>query len=182
MDDEFISHYYKLNHIICDFADRFSYCKLPFKKYCTVDRRIKRDKILTVTKDFYMSIKDERFTTPFLDLYSKNRKYVNFRPTTKENSKINDAITFQVYNTPEVFMSINELNTIQDYLATVHEYSHAVAFRINKDHAIDFGKYPFTEVDSIFFEMLCNESLQQTNKSDALVADIDRFFDYALYL
>lgn len=182
VDKNFIHHYHKLNPYILNFADTFSDETIDFITSLNKYKSINGSKIMTVTKDFYDSIKDDRFTKPFMDMYVKNRFYVNFRPATKHNTKDNTAITFNIFNSPEVFLLVNYSKNINDYLAMIHEYSHAISCRMYKYNSIDFGKYPFNETDAIFFEMVANEQLgkKTEHEIDALVVDIDRFFDYAL--
>lgn len=181
-DKHFIKHYHKLNPYVLDFCDRFSEESLDFITSLNRNKDITPTRIMTVTKDFYDGIKDRRFTDLFDDMYEKHRFYVNFRPATKQNTRNNTAITFNIFNSPEVFLLVNYSKNINDYLAMIHEYAHAISCRIYKYNSVDFGKYPFNETDAIFFEMVANEKLSKNSEYeiDALVVDIDRFFDYAL--
>lgn len=181
-DKHFIKHYHKLNPYVLDFCDRFSEESLDFITSLNRNKNITPTRIMTVTKEFYDGIKDRRFTDLFDDMYEKHRFYVNFRPATKQNTRNNTAITFNIFNSPEVFLLVNYSKNINDYLAMIHEYAHAISCRIYKYNSVDFGKYPFNETDAIFFEMVANEKLSKNSEHeiDALVVDIDRFFDYAL--
>ena len=182
LDKNFITSYHKLFPYILNFADNFSEEEIDFITSLKKDKSINGQKIMTVTKDFYDSIKDTRFTKPFLDMYANHRFYVNFRPANKHNTKDNTAITFNIYNSPEIFLLVNYSKNINDYLALIHEYAHAISCRINRFYTVDFGKYLFNETDGIFFEMIANEELakNEENEIDSLVIDLDRFFDYAL--
>ena len=86
-----------------DFSDTFSEEEIDFITELSTDTTITGDKIMTVTKEFYDSIKDERFLEHFSDMYAKSDFYVNFKPATEDNTREDTAITFNVYNTPEVF-------------------------------------------------------------------------------
>lgn len=182
LDKQFIKYYHKLNPYIIDFSDNFSEEELEFITTLFVDKTITGTKIMTVTKEFYDSIKDERFHKHFEEMHAKSDFYIKFRPATKLNTKDETAITFNVYKTPEVFFYVKYSRNINDYLALVHEYAHGISCRMYDLNTIDFGKYPFNETDAIFFEMILNDRLgkQEQYEIDSLVVDIDRFFDYAL--
>lgn len=181
-DKNFIKHYHKLNPYIMDFSDTFSEEEIDFITELSTDNTINGAKIMTVTKEFYDSIKDERFLEHFSDMYARSDFYVNFKPATEANTREDTAITFNVYNTPEVFYYVKYSKNINDYLALVHEYAHGISCSMYNLNTIDFGKYPFNETDAIFFEMVLIDRLGKTEKHeiDSLVVDIDRFFDYAL--
>ena len=140
VDKNFIHHYHKLNPYILNFADTFSDETIDFITNLNKDKSINGSKIMTVTKDLFDSIKDDRFTKPFMDMYVKNRFYVNFRPATKHNTKDNTAITFNIFNSPEVFLLVNYSKNINDYLAMIHEYSHAISCRMYKYNYISRWK------------------------------------------
>jgi hypothetical protein len=182
LDKNFIKHYHKLNPYVLDFCDTFSEEEIDFITELSTDTTITGTKIMTVTKEFYESIKDERFYKHFSDMYAKSDFYVNFKPATEANTREDTAITFNVYNSPEVFYYVKYSRNINDYLALVHEYAHGISCRMYDLNTIDFGKYPFNETDAIFFEMVLNDGLAKNEKHeiDSLVIDIDRFFDYAL--
>ena len=181
-DRNFISHYYKLNPYVLEFCDNFSEEEIDFITELSTDTTINGTKIMTVTKEFYDSIKDDRFHQHFSDMYAKSDFYVNFKPATEDNTREDTAITFNVFNSPEVFYYVKYSRNINDYLALVHEYAHGISCRMYDLNTIDFGKYPFNETDALFFEMVLNDRLGKEEKYeiDALVIDIDRFFDYAL--
>lgn len=182
LDKNFIKNYHKLNPYVMDFCDTFSEEEIDFITELSTDTTITGTKIMTVTKDFYDSIKDERFQEHFSDMYAKSDFYVKFKPADEVNTKEDTAITFNVFNSPEVFYYVKYSKNINDYLALVHEYAHGISCRMYDLNTIDFGKYPFNETDAIFFEMILNDRLGRIEKHeiDALVVDIDRFFDYAL--
>lgn len=181
-DRNFISHYYKLNPYVLEFCDNFSEEEIDFITELSTDTTINGTKIMTVTKEFYDSIKDDRFHQHFSDMYAKSDFYVNFKPATEDNTREDTAITFNVFNSPEVFYYVKYSRNINDYLALVHEYAHGISCRMYDLNTIDFGKYPFNETDALFFEMVLNDRLGKEEKYeiDSLVIDIDRFFDYAL--
>lgn len=182
LDKNFIKHYHKLNPYVLEFCDTFSEEEIDFITSLSTDPTITGTKIMTVTKEFYDSINDERFHEHFSDMYAKSDFYVNFKPATEANTREDTAITFNVYNSPEVFYYVKYSKNINDYLAVVHEYAHGISCRMYDLNTIDFGKYPFNETDAIFFEMVLCDRLGKDEKHeiDALVIDIDRFFDYAL--
>lgn len=182
LDKNFIKHYHKLNPYVLEFCDTFSDEEIDFITELSTDATINGTKIMTVTKDFYDSIKDDRFHEHFSDMYARSDFYINFKPANEANTREDTAITFNVYNSPEVFYYVKYSRNINDYLALVHEYAHGISCRMYDLNTIDFGKYPFNETDAIFFEMVLNDRLGKTEKHeiDALVIDIDRFFDYAL--
>lgn len=183
IDSDFQQLYYKLNPYIIEFVGRFENEEVTYEVDTDKISSINRNSILNMTNDFYRTIRDTRFTKPYRELRLKSNKLVKFKSKNKfSKNEFDEGITFQIYNTKEILMLIKTNKTIQDIITTIHEYAHGIAFLINQDHSTDLGKYPFVEVDSIFFEMLGTEhvgALLNVPKQ-ALNIDIDRFYDYLL--
>ena len=118
-----------------------------------------KDKVCSVTKDVYDTVKDERFTTPFLELFNKRFHYLNYAKKPKVTSHGNEAVTLPVYNTRDVYIHMYKSGNIHDYLASIHEYGHAITALINQDFRFEYGKSLFIETDGIFFEMIGNDYL-----------------------
>lgn len=142
-----------------------------------------KDKVCSVTKDVYDTIKDERFTTPFLELFKSRFHYLNYVKKPKVTSHGNEAVTLPVYNTRDVYIHMYRSGDIHDFLASIHEYGHAITALINQDFRFEYGKSLFIETDGIFFEMIGNDYLgdNEVDKEQSLVADIDRFYDFVYY-
>lgn len=182
-DSKFIEVYQSLNPYIFDFVDRFETEELSYEVDLTKNPDITPRRILSITNDFYNEIRDTRFVKHSRYLNLRSKELVNFKKDKQKFANSDDAgTTFQIYNTKDILMHINTNNTLEDYVTTIHEYAHAIAFLINQDHSTDFGKFPFVEVDSIFFEMLGTEyvGLIENSPTQALNIDIDRFYDYLL--
>ncbi len=142
-----------------------------------------KDKVCSVTKDVYDTIKDERFTTPFLELFKQRFHYLNYVKKPRVTSHGNEAVTLPVYTTRDVYIHMYKSGDIHDYLASIHEYGHAITALINQDFRFEYGKSLFIETDGIFFEMIGNDYLgdNEVDKEQSLVADIDRFYDFVYY-
>ena len=182
-DKEFIQKMKLFNPFILEFADKYS-MNSPVLDYET-DLKINttEESILKLTKDFYESIKDDRFNIPFKELYSKKNTLVNFRKKLFFKKQENEAVSFGIYNTKDVYLLINKLGLFSDYLASIHEYGHGISFLINQDFSIDDSKHLFIESDAIFFELLGNDYIgnYENLKTKALTSDIERFYDYVYY-
>lgn len=182
-DTKFIETYHELNPYVLNFVDRFETEELSYEVDLTQNPDITPKRILTITDDFYNEIRDTRFVKHSRYLNLRRNELVNFKKGKQKFGNSDDAgTTFQIYNTKDILMHINTNNTLEDYATTIHEYAHAIAFLINQDHSTDYGKFPFVEVDSIFFEMLGTEyvGLVENSPTQALNIDIDRFYDYLL--
>ena len=179
-DDEFMEYMSDYNPYIYSFAETFSQ-EESIIEY-EVDTKIDTSEatILRLTKEFYDSIKDRRFSSPFNELYKKKDRLLRFRKKPVFNKQENEAVSFPIYNTRDVYLLVNHCNMFSDYLAAIHEYGHAISALINQDFCLDNGKYLFIETDAILFEMLGNDMLSSKNGMEkmALTADIERFYDY----
>lgn len=183
MDTEFQKEYCDLNPFIFDFLDRFENEEITYEVDFSKIPGLNRNKILSITADFYREIRDERFVEPSRKLNLRSDELVRFKKSKITDANANDAaITLQIYNTEDILMLIKSDKTIQDIISTIHEYAHSIAFLINQDHSTELGKFPYVEVDSIFFEMLGTEYAGSVLNmpTQALNIDIDRFYDYLL--
>ena len=184
-DRRYINAHLPYTHIIADFATGYQDKEtvIEFKPDYVQLADMSKDKVCTVTKDFYDTIKDKRFTSPFLELFAKRGHYLNYAKRPKVTSHGNEAVTLPVYNTRDVYIHMYKSGEIHDFLASIHEYGHAISVLINQDFRFEYGKSLFIETDGIFFEMIGNDHLEDNNvdKIEVLTADIDRFYDFVYY-
>lgn len=184
-DRRFINGIYGFTDMVDSFATDYQDKEkiINFKPKYKPIPTLSKDVVCTVTKDFYETLKDERFTSPFMELYSKRGPLLNYIKKPKVTYHGNEAVALPVYHTRDVYIQMYKSGDIHDFLACIHEYGHSIAALINQDFRIDYAKSLFIETDGIFFEMLGNDYLSRNgiNKEQTLVADIDRFYDYVYF-
>ena len=132
--------------------------KTPGLKQCTLSK----DDILDITHDFYKSL-NRFFYGNFMKNFYRRKDHIVFR---NYNSKI--KYTGEAINLPSLKESFIELlreYTIEDILTSIHEYSHATSSLINPKH-LSYSKTLFTEIDSIFMELVANDYLEKLFKNN----------------
>lgn len=124
-------------------------CVRPNEVLSTIDTSV--SKILTVSRDFYDSIGGV-----FNDKYKMmSRRFKDTLHISKLGAKeVNNGQTYSVYSTDITFIEIGANQTAQDYISAIHEFGHGISCSINPTGMFDFGKYCFIELDSLFFEIL----------------------------
>lgn len=120
--------------------------------------------ILTLTHDFYRSI-NPFFYEHFMKRFKERDTYLNFGIY---NRRLHHGEAISLPSTNEVFINVNREFTLEDFGTTVHEYSHAISFTINPSHQT-LGKQHFTEIDSIFFELLAYDYFYDLTKNQTAV-------------
>lgn len=129
----------------------------------------KKDKIISTTKDFYNNIGDV-FAKKTNFLYENKKIHISFYKCI-DNDTIS-ALTYKVKNFDEIYIRIGLQNSIEDYLSSFHEHSHAISSLINSEHIeSDFQKC-LSEVDSYFFELVGLDYLKNNGVSQN---DIDNY-------
>lgn len=104
--------------------------------------------IMSFTHDFFNSI-DKELASEFNKIFrerncntkfTNNRSYSCYVPTFKYS-----------------YINITKNNTVDDFLNSIHEYSHGIADRIY--YRGDYSFYPFIELLSMFMELLASDYL-----------------------
>lgn len=110
------------------------------------------DHILSLVDCFYKDF-DEELYQYFLQVYNDRDGTVRCMPLDKKETKT-DGTTLFIDGVKKNFISIYETNLVSTYACTVHEYGHAIANLINPEVAYADREDLFTEVASIFPELV----------------------------
>ena len=109
------------------------------------------DKVVSLCSRFY-----SQFDSFFADVFSKMSQSfddtIHIRKLT--NSVVACGQTYSIYKTDILFFELGYNKTIQDYVSAMHEFGHGIANSINPEAMWDFGTYCFSEVASLFFELV----------------------------
>lgn len=133
------------------------------------------DSLIHFSKSFYSHV-GGKFKEAFTDIAMRFDK--TLRIGNAYISKKCSGSTYNVYGTKVAFIDFNKTGTIQDYLSINHETSHAISIQMNSRAFWDSEKYCFKEVDSLFFEMLTLDTLDNEFDDEALKVKLDTFNDY----
>lgn len=107
--------------------------------------------IVSLSTNFY-----QQFTGVFYDTYQELAKDFRSRLLFLKAKSLYDYTgnTHPILGTSRVYIDVTRVNSTQDYVSHIHESSHGITCLLNKDIMWDFNKYCFTEVDSLFFEII----------------------------
>lgn len=133
--------------------------------------------IVNLTSSFYKGMSRD-FYEPYRELASNFRTRLKFIHS--KNLYDYTGNTHPVYGTSRVYIDVVRNNSFQDYVSLLHESSHGITSLVNQDIMLDFSKYCFIEVDSIFFELIGTEYVgSKLNKEeDAKRIRLAIFRDY----
>lgn len=144
--------------IVRQFSEEFDFSKI---KPQDLPSRIptKPSKIVSLASAFYSNYQGI-FNETYSKLSSNFSTRLNFNKPSGKNFL--DGETKPVYGTDIVFININKSNTIRDYITMIHESSHGITYLLNADVIWDHNKYCLREVDSLFFELIGTEYVENT--------------------
>lgn len=165
----FLSHFKQLVPYVSNFTNSYtSDSFFSFRKLTHYDT--KRQEVLDLTKEFYNTL-DNRFAKPFNRVFDKNKQWIRYA------GNIKACYTWHIYNTNIILMLIGHYYSIEDYLAMVHEYGHAVDVTCSQEEVETDNRIPFSEVVSNFIEMVYGHYLDEKGFSskDLLAYDISTF-------
>lgn len=108
--------------------------------------------ILSMVDTFYKDFDDELYQY-FLQVYNDRDGTVRCMPI-NENETKTDGTTLFIDGVKKNFISIYETTPVSTYACTVHEYGHAIANLINPEVSYADREDLFTEVASIFPELV----------------------------
>lgn len=149
--------------------------KLNIKGETLARIKVSDAKLMEAADLFY-----QQFNGEFNLAYQKVQKGFEKRLRINKYRKVADGLTFSVYNTKISFLEVQREQTIQDFLTINHEIAHSIVNYINKRSIWDVEKYPFIEVESLFFETLTNYQLleNEATSTEALYLAFDIIKDY----
>ncbi|MGN1378840.1 MAG: hypothetical protein ACI4XR_00340 [Bacilli bacterium] len=120
--------------------------------------------LFELTFDFYKK-QDKRIFEIFEKFFNDRQNNVFFTSTPINNDF--DGATFQFSGIDKVFIHINSHEDIRDVPLLIHEYGHAIAFYLNGFDNIKYNSFePFSEIESIFFEILSFDYLDSIHLDD----------------
>lgn len=149
--------------------------KLNIKGETLARIKVSDAKLMEAADLFY-----QQFNGEFNLAYQMVQKGFEKRLRINKYRKVADGLTFSVYNTKLSFLEVQREQTIQDFLTINHEIAHSIVNYINKRSIWDVKKYPFIEVESLFFETLTNYQLLENEETstEALYLAFDIIKDY----
>lgn len=162
--------------IIRDFNEQFK--SIFIKQPSELSKiKISENNIVTLSTLFYQQL-NEPFRDTYAHLAEHFKSRLAFRLLPKDLECAGNAHI--VRHTKVVYIDVGIENTFQDYISLVHEASHAITELLNPDIIWDFNKYCFTEVDSLFFEIVGGDFIgdKTNNKKDDLIVKQRIFYDY----
>ena len=122
-------------------------------RYPYPDIDMSNKEILTLTYDFFKNGTSKYFFSLFEQLF-KQRRRIYF-----VNSSVpgfyGDTL-FLNYD-KSFYVQIGRMHEFNDIAVMAHEYGHGIQYLINYNRNIFYGLFPFSEVVSIFFELICGE-------------------------
>lgn len=125
---------------------------VPELKTCSLSK----DDLLDITHDFYLSLNGLFFGNFMKNFYRKN-DHIVFR---NKGETFYNGETIALPSLKESFIEICRVHTLEDLITIIHEYMHATSVSINPKH-LNANKTIFTEVDTIFIELLANDYIEK---------------------
>lgn len=142
-----------------EFADiTYEPLKVPELKRCNLSK----DDLLSITHDFYKSL-NKFFFGNFMKNFYRRKDHIVFKSHREDSLYVGETITLP--SLKESFIEILRQYTIDDALTTIHEYSHATSVSINPHH-LSSSKTLYTEIDTIFMELIASDYLDNLMKSN----------------
>lgn len=114
-------------------------------------KHISNNDTISLIHDFYQSLDNDTFKL-FLKVFKTRRSHLQFAHPLCNSTY--SGQTFACPSSKDTFISITSDETLNDSEIGVHEYGHAISFLKNNFAYSDESKTPFSEVESIFFELL----------------------------
>lgn len=124
---------------------------------------LSKNDLLTITHDFYKSL-NRYFYGNFMKNFYRRNDHIYF------NSYNNEGISGETIGLPslkEAFIKICRDYTNEDILTVIHEYSHATSLSINPNNLNDTKKSLYTEIDTIFMELVASDYISKLFKDNS---------------
>ena len=109
------------------------------------------DRLISLCSRFYHQL-GGTFADEFGKISQSFDDTIHIRKLT--NSVVASGQTYSIYKTNISFFELAYNKTIQDYVSAIHEFGHGIVNSINPEAIWDFGTYCFSEVASLFFELV----------------------------
>ena len=165
----------KINFIWGDFKEFSdivsSHIEVPKLK----KRSFTKEELFELTHDFYKSL-NPFFYRNFMKNFRMRDTHVTFYNSTTIKGVVGETTPLPSLN--ETFIEVTRKSTIDDPLTLIHEYGHATSTSINPYH-LCMQKDIFTEVDTLFFELLASDFLdKELGISEKVVTHINLLNEY----
>ena len=143
---------------------------LPEKKIETTD-------ILVTTDEFYSQLGGELYTA-YRSLSDTYETRLQFFELIEGCTTLGQTFFFPFTN--DIFIEVGCGDTISDYSTTIHESGHGIASILNPFIGVDYEKYGFSEVESIFLEMIGDDFVGKKlgKRREMLMKTLDDLKDY----
>lgn len=109
------------------------------------------EELFSLVHDFYRDSTDAELFKIFRGMFKKRNRLVHLSRL-QEIEPISESIFLPYYH--KVHIRMKRKRTINDILELSHEYGHLVQYLMNYDKAFFESNYMFTEIVSLFFELL----------------------------
>ena len=175
--EKFYSNLFFLNEKKYDPDSHLERCTSPY---------LPHEDVMTLVKEFYMSIPDDEIRNVFKSIYDKRYSSYKFG-NIEEYVDNDDAYTIFVGGLNKNYMSVHNVSGARKFINTVHETGHAITNIMNPALAVYGDNYFFDEVQSYFFEILAlktfrSEKLNVKELAILLFSNLKCFFDISSML
>ncbi len=120
-------------------------------KYPYPSLDVSNEELLTLTYDFFKNGTSTYFFSLFKQLFKQRRRILFINSSIPE---FYGDLTFLNYD-KTIYMQIKREHEFNDIITMAHEYGHGIQFLINYNRNIHYSLFPFSEIISIFFELIC---------------------------
>lgn len=126
--------------------------------------KITKDDLFTLTYDFFKTLDKKTFEI-FEKIFKYHKKNVIFCSGTI--NKYFCGATYQLYDHMDFYIKMKRYKDIRDVSTLIHEYGHAISFYLNAYKGnYDNKQTPFSEIESIFLEILSFDFLDNIHIND----------------
>lgn len=156
--NDFLTKYRKEKEIIYSNRSIIDEFSGTFAKTCTIPKgvninvpKMSEKEMLELTGDFFGRSLDDELYKKFRGIYKKKEKYVSFGGNGFGQTS-GEALFLPYFN--EAYLRIKKENPIIDLSDLAHEFGHGIQFLTNFDRSIFEENRAFSEIVSIFFQIL----------------------------
>lgn len=164
---EFLKNY-KFLWEICNTISEFTSDEM--RSYCWYEHNLKNKELLELSNDFFKNATNKEIYELFLKLYKQN-KNIHFVKLDK-NSSFKGESTFLLYD-KSFYLQLQREYDFSDISTLIHEFGHGIQFLLNYNYNLFLSQVCFSEISSIFFELLSMEYFSKDSffKRDAITAE-----------
>lgn len=128
--------------------------KIPFSpRYASIPKLTDED-LFDLIHDFFKETTDREMFKAFRRIYKKREKFVAMHYL-QDDTVTADAMYLPYYN--QTYIRKKRNHDFDDLADLIHEFGHGIQFFTNFDRRLFYENEPFSEVISMFFELLSME-------------------------